>query len=238
MRFSLHRSSSSRWHGAVSSWASVEQWVTDQGAGHDLGVMDSPPSPRINPYQLCEAPLVLAVVATASQHGVSGRGFVAETGQQDDVGARRREGMSSPLRKASMSGSSAISSRATSGRRPQIAKVGVVDDIRRAYRTGSSIAALARAHRVSRRDPHRGRGPTARPTGATGGQHGQDRRGRAGDGASGDPRQDRPSPARPQRPGRDRTARCCWPPPHRWAPTARPARHTASMPTDSPPRRF
>ena len=66
--------------------------------------MDSPPSPRINPYQLCEAPLVLAVVATASQHGVSGRGFVAETGQQDDVGARRREGMSSPLRKASMSG--------------------------------------------------------------------------------------------------------------------------------------
>jgi hypothetical protein len=49
-----------------------------------------------------------------------------------------------------MSGSSAISSRATSGRRPQIAKVGVVDDVRRAYRTGSSIAALARAHRVSR----------------------------------------------------------------------------------------
>lgn len=58
--------------------------------------------------------------------------------------------MSSPLRKASMSGSSAISSRATSGRRPQIAKVGVVDDVRRAYRAGSSIAALARAHRVSR----------------------------------------------------------------------------------------
>jgi hypothetical protein len=52
----------------------VEQWVTDQGAGHDLGVMDSPPSLRINPYQLCETPLVLAVVATASQHGVSGRG--------------------------------------------------------------------------------------------------------------------------------------------------------------------
>lgn len=39
--------------------------------------------------------------------------------------------MSSPLRKASMSGSSAISSRATSGRRSQIAKVGVVDDVRR-----------------------------------------------------------------------------------------------------------
>ena len=58
--------------------------------------------------------------------------------------------MSSPLRKASMSGSSAISSRATSGRRPQIAKVGVVDDVRRAYRTGSRIAAVARAHRVSR----------------------------------------------------------------------------------------
>jgi hypothetical protein len=58
--------------------------------------------------------------------------------------------MSSPLRKASMSGSSAISSRATSGHRPQIAKLGVVDDVRRAYRTGSSIAALARAHRVSR----------------------------------------------------------------------------------------
>ena len=49
-----------------------------------------------------------------------------------------------------MPGSSAISSRATSGRRPQIAKLGVVDDVRRAYRTGSSIAALARAHRVSR----------------------------------------------------------------------------------------
>jgi hypothetical protein len=116
--------------------------------------------------------------------------------------------MSSPLRKASMSGSSAISSRATSGRRPQIAKVGVVDDVRRAYRTGSSIAALARAHRVSR-----GAIRTAvadllpgRP-GATGGQHGQRRRDRAGDGASGDPRQDRPSPARPQRPGRDRTTR-------------------------------
>ena len=58
--------------------------------------------------------------------------------------------MSSPLRKASVSGSSAISSRATSGRRPQIAKLGVVDDVRRAYRTGSSIAALARAHRASR----------------------------------------------------------------------------------------
>ena len=58
--------------------------------------------------------------------------------------------MSSPLRKASMPGSSAISSRATFGRRPQIAKLGVVDDVRRAYRTGSSIAALARAHRVSR----------------------------------------------------------------------------------------
>lgn len=96
--------------------------------------------------------------------------------------------MSSPLRKASMSGSSAISSRATSGRRPQIAKVGVVDDVRRAYRAGSSIAALARAHRVSR-----GAIRTAvadllpgRP-GATGGQHGQRRRGRAGEGASGDP---------------------------------------------------
>lgn len=104
--------------------------------------------------------------------------------------------MSSPLRKASMSGSSAISSRATSGRRPQIAKLGVVDDVRRAYRTGSSIAALAPCTpRQPGRDPHRGRGPTARPTGATGGQHGQRRRGRAGDGASGDPRQDRPSPA-------------------------------------------
>ena len=58
--------------------------------------------------------------------------------------------MSSPLRKASMSGSSAIRSRATSGRHPQIAKLDMVDDVRRAYRTGSSIAALARAHRVSR----------------------------------------------------------------------------------------
>jgi hypothetical protein len=37
-------------------------------------VMDSPPSLRINPYQLCETPVVLAVSATASRHGVSGRG--------------------------------------------------------------------------------------------------------------------------------------------------------------------
>ena len=37
-----------------------------------MGVMDSPPALRINPYQLCETPLVLAVIATASRHGVSG----------------------------------------------------------------------------------------------------------------------------------------------------------------------
>jgi DNA invertase Pin-like site-specific DNA recombinase len=37
-----------------------------------------------------------------------------------------------------------------SGRRPQIAQLGVVDDVRQAYRIGTSIAALARAHGVSR----------------------------------------------------------------------------------------
>jgi hypothetical protein len=53
----------------------AELWgVADQSAGHDRGVTDSHPSLRINPYQLCETPLVLAVVATASRHGVSGRG--------------------------------------------------------------------------------------------------------------------------------------------------------------------
>jgi hypothetical protein len=43
--------------------------VADQSAGHDRGVMDNPPSLRINPYRLCETPLVLAVIATASRHG-------------------------------------------------------------------------------------------------------------------------------------------------------------------------
>ena len=37
-----------------------------------------------------------------------------------------------------------------SGRRPQVAKFGAVGEVRQAYRTGSSIAALAREHRVSR----------------------------------------------------------------------------------------
>jgi hypothetical protein len=54
--------------------AEAVRQVADQSAGHDLGVMDSLPSLRINAYQLCETPLVLAVVATASRHGVSGRG--------------------------------------------------------------------------------------------------------------------------------------------------------------------
>jgi hypothetical protein len=30
--------------------------------------MDSPPSLRSNPYQLCETPLIMAVIATASRH--------------------------------------------------------------------------------------------------------------------------------------------------------------------------
>jgi hypothetical protein len=116
--------------------------------------------------------------------------------------------MSSPLRKASMSGSSAISSRATSGRRPQIAKLGVVDDVRRAYRTGSSIAALARAHRVSRGAirtavadllPGRPERPVASTANAVVAEPAMVR--------VETPRRDRPSPARPQRPGRGRTAR-------------------------------
>jgi hypothetical protein len=37
-----------------------------------------------------------------------------------------------------------------SGRRPQIAVLGAVADVRAAFRTGASIAALAREHRVSR----------------------------------------------------------------------------------------
>jgi len=39
---------------------------------------------------------------------------------------------------------------AKSGRRPQVAQLGVVDDVRKAFRTGASIAALARQHSVSR----------------------------------------------------------------------------------------
>lgn len=39
---------------------------------------------------------------------------------------------------------------ATSGRRPQIASLGVLEEVRQAYRDGASIAALARAHQVSR----------------------------------------------------------------------------------------
>jgi putative DNA-invertase from lambdoid prophage Rac len=39
---------------------------------------------------------------------------------------------------------------AKSGRRPQVAKIGAVDDVRQAFRTGISIAALAREHGVSR----------------------------------------------------------------------------------------
>lgn len=38
----------------------------------------------------------------------------------------------------------------TSGRRPQVAKIGALDEVRQAFRTGASIAALAREHRVSR----------------------------------------------------------------------------------------
>ena len=37
-----------------------------------------------------------------------------------------------------------------SGRRPQVAQLGVVEDVRQAFRAGSSIAALAREHHVSR----------------------------------------------------------------------------------------
>lgn len=39
---------------------------------------------------------------------------------------------------------------ARSGRRPQVAKLGAVDDVRTAFRDGTSIAALAREHGVSR----------------------------------------------------------------------------------------
>lgn len=39
---------------------------------------------------------------------------------------------------------------ARSGRRPQIARLGAVDEVRTAYRDGASIAALARQHGVSR----------------------------------------------------------------------------------------
>src|ERR671917_800754 len=64
--------------GCGTSWPGHEvlgvgraKCVADQSAGHDLDVMDSSPSLRINPYQLCETPLVLAAIATASRHGVS-----------------------------------------------------------------------------------------------------------------------------------------------------------------------
>ncbi|MFD3459304.1 recombinase family protein [Nocardia fluminea] len=39
---------------------------------------------------------------------------------------------------------------AKSGRRPQVAAVGALDEVRQEYRDGASIAALARRHRVSR----------------------------------------------------------------------------------------
>ena len=39
---------------------------------------------------------------------------------------------------------------AKSGRRPQVAKIGAVDQVRQAFRDGASIAALAREHGVSR----------------------------------------------------------------------------------------
>ncbi|HET9257151.1 MAG TPA: recombinase family protein, partial [Pseudonocardiaceae bacterium] len=39
---------------------------------------------------------------------------------------------------------------ARSGRRPRVAKIGAVDDVRQAFRSGTSIAALAREHGVSR----------------------------------------------------------------------------------------
>jgi hypothetical protein len=45
--------------------------VADQSVGHDWGVMDSPPSLRINPYRLFETPLALAVIATSSPTWVS-----------------------------------------------------------------------------------------------------------------------------------------------------------------------
>ncbi|MER7015319.1 recombinase family protein [Saccharopolyspora sp. NPDC000359] len=39
---------------------------------------------------------------------------------------------------------------ATSGRRPRLAELGVVDEVRQAFRDGASVAALAREHNVSR----------------------------------------------------------------------------------------
>jgi hypothetical protein len=78
----------------------------------------------------------------------------------------------------------------------------VVDDVRRAYRTGSSIAALARAHRVSRGAirtavadllPGRPEPPVASTAKAVVAEPAMVR--------VETPRRDRPSPARPQRPG-------------------------------------
>ena len=89
----------------------------------------------------------------------------------------------------------------TSGRRPRHAQLGITDQIRQAYRGGASIAALAREHDVSRRDPHRGRRPATQPA-----RPARTRR-RGGTGiAGGDSRQGRqlPRPPPPLRPHRFR----------------------------------
>jgi hypothetical protein len=81
---------STSWSGAQCSTSAIRHeraspsQVSDPASprrgwcGWSRTLSDSPPSLRINAYQLCETPLVLAVVATAPRHGVSGRGSPVE----------------------------------------------------------------------------------------------------------------------------------------------------------------
>lgn len=128
------------------------------------------------------------------------RTIVAETGQQGDVGARRREGVSSPLRKASMWGSprSIREPRPGAARRsPSSAwstTSGGPTGPGRASRlwpvhTASAAARSAPRPRTCRPADRSDRWP-ARPTPSWQSRRWCERR----------PRQDRPSPARPQRP--------------------------------------
>ncbi|WP_460493009.1 recombinase family protein [Dactylosporangium cerinum] len=109
---------------------------------------------------------------------------------------------------------------AKSGRRPRLAQLGVLDQVRRAFRNGASIAALARDHQVSR-VAIRSRRPAIQPTPPARSHH----RGRTSGRTRGDPRQDRRPPQRSPRTRRGRAARAAAGPHGTPRPGLQPARH-------------
>src|SRR5206468_5549725 len=64
---------------ALTGPTPIRMTCSTPGRRGGLVCPDRDPSLKINPYQLCETPLVLAVIATASRHGVSVWGYRTET---------------------------------------------------------------------------------------------------------------------------------------------------------------